>query len=148
MAHEAVILNQYAALKYLKLTMNENEALVQIDFRENYSLKYAEEIQSFHFGGSRKQVSLHTSSVIFKEGAYGDIKYKSICFFSENLKHDSVAILAHLRPVFKIIAHIKPKFKALHIVSDSPTSQYRNKVMFFIFGNLLVIFLIFLLRDT
>lgn len=39
------------------------EALIHVDFSENYSLKYATEVQSFHFGGSRQQVSLHTAVI-------------------------------------------------------------------------------------
>lgn len=137
MAHEAAILNQFSELKYLKLKLSESEVLLQIDFSENYSLKYAEEIQSFHFGGSRKQVSIHTSSLIFKESTYGNIKYRSICTFSESLQHDAIAILAHLEPVFKIIKNVKPVLRGLHFISDSPTSQYRNKLILFVFGNLL-----------
>lgn len=67
MAHEAVIKHQYAVLKYLRYNLNENEVLLHIDFNENYSLKYSEEIQSFHFGANRRQVTLHTCSLEFRE---------------------------------------------------------------------------------
>lgn len=54
MAHEAVIRSQYSALKFLKLNMTETEALLHVDFSENYSCKFGEEIQSYHLGvGSR-----------------------------------------------------------------------------------------------
>lgn len=59
--------------------MDENESILQIDFSKNYSLKHAEEIQSFHFGGSRKQVTLHTSSLLLKDTAYESPKVKSFC---------------------------------------------------------------------
>lgn len=70
MKHEAIIRNQFLALNYLKHSMDDNEALLQMDLSENYSLKHAEEIQSFHFGGSRKQVTLRTSSLLMKDNAY------------------------------------------------------------------------------
>lgn len=116
MVHEATILNQYASLKYLKHTLGENEVLLQIDFTENYSFKCGNEVQSFHFGGSSKQVSLHTCSLTFKEGAYGELKHKSFCTFSESMKHDPAAIIAHLEPVFKHIKAIKPNLRAINLV--------------------------------
>lgn len=67
-----------------------------MDFRENYSLKNAEEIQSFHLGENRKQVKLHTSSLLFKDTAYESPKVKSFCTSSEDLRHDLIAVLAHL----------------------------------------------------
>lgn len=137
MSHEAIILNQYSALKYLKSTMGEDEVLLQVDFSENYSLKYAEEIQSFHFGGSRKQITLHTSSLLFKDILYETCRHKSFCTFSENLKHDPPAVLAHLEPVFRYIKNLKPNLKVLHILSDSPSTQYRNKLVFYKLCNMI-----------
>lgn len=78
MKHEAIIRNQFSALKYLKHNMDDNEALLQMDFSENYSLKHVEEILSFQFGGSRKQVTLHTSSLLMKDNAYEPLKVKSL----------------------------------------------------------------------
>ena len=34
--------------------------MIVIDFSENYYCKYSAEIQSVHFGASKKQISLHT----------------------------------------------------------------------------------------
>lgn len=137
MRHEAVILNQFSQLKYLRNAMTENEVLVQVDFSENYCLKYSTEIQSFHFGGSRTQISLHTTSVSYKEDKYGPLKTKSFCTFSENLNHGPSAIMAHLMPVFKFLSESKPSLKAIHFLSDSPSNQYRNKLLFYVFSHLI-----------
>lgn len=126
MKHESIIRNQFSALNYLKLHMDENESILQIDFSENYSLKHAEEIQSFHFGGSRKQVTLHTSSLLLKDTDYESPKVKSFCTLSEDLRHDAVAVFTHLRPIFLFLQKEKPDLKALHFVSDSPSTQYRK----------------------
>lgn len=137
MKHEAIIKNQYAQLGCLKLYMQDDEALVHCDFSENYSLKYSEEIQSFHFGGSRQQVSLHTTSVFYKENNFDKCKTKSFCTFSENLNHGPPEILAHLEPVFKVLNSLKPNLRILHFLSDSPSNQYRNKLIFFLFSHLI-----------
>lgn len=47
-------------LRYLKENIRENEALIQVDFYEDYECKLAREIQSMHFGASKKQITLHT----------------------------------------------------------------------------------------
>lgn len=58
--HTLNITMQYSAIKELKESLTDNEVICHVDFSENYLLKYNEEIQSFHFGGSRQQISLHT----------------------------------------------------------------------------------------
>lgn len=87
MRHEAIILNQYSQLKFLKTVMKEDEALIHMDFSENYCTKFGSEIQSFHFGGSRQQISLHTSALRFKETSYAPLKTKTFCTISQNLNH-------------------------------------------------------------
>nr|CAH7719658.1 unnamed protein product [Callosobruchus chinensis] len=67
------------------------------DFSENYLVKYAEETQSFHFGGSRKQISIHTVVVYTKVG--GKTVPKSYCTLSDSLNHGPAAIWAHLIPI-------------------------------------------------
>lgn len=66
MIHVGNIKHQYKIIRKLKETLDENSVLIHVDFSENYSLKYAEEIQSVHFGGGREQVTLHTG-VIYKK---------------------------------------------------------------------------------
>lgn len=44
---------KYTTNKNLKKNLSVSEANIHVDFSENYALKYAEEVQSFHFGGSR-----------------------------------------------------------------------------------------------
>lgn len=52
----------------MKDNLKENEAIIHFDFSENYACKYSQEIQSAHFGGSKKQISLHTSVIYYKTG--------------------------------------------------------------------------------
>lgn len=54
--------HQLKFVQNLKNTLKEGEVLVVVDFSENYLCKYATEIQSVHFGASKKQVSLHTGA--------------------------------------------------------------------------------------
>ena len=54
------VFNQYEYFAKRKETMNEDECIVHVDFSENYVCGYSAEIQSVHFGGSKKQITLHT----------------------------------------------------------------------------------------
>jgi hypothetical protein len=98
--------------------LKSNECAVLVDFSENYATKYETEIQSVHFGASRKQVTLHT-------GVYytADAK-RSFCTVSENNRHDPAAIWAHLKPVLTVLKN-NTDIDTIHFISDSPSSQYR-----------------------
>ncbi|CAH0402137.1 unnamed protein product [Chilo suppressalis] len=50
--HELNKVHQYNAMQTKQQCLTEYEAIIHVDFSENYQTKYAEEIQSFHFGGS------------------------------------------------------------------------------------------------
>ncbi|CAH2100821.1 unnamed protein product [Euphydryas editha] len=123
---------QHNAIKTLKNNLSVQEAFLHVDFSENYSLKFAEEVQAFHFGGSRQQVSLHTSVAYTHNFTFGAIIPISFCTVSDCLRHDAPAIWAHLVPLIQHVIEVNPLIETLHLLSDSPSSQYRNKYMFFI----------------
>lgn len=65
--HVATITHQYQLIAELKRKLTQNEVLIHIDFSENYSYKYNEEIQAVHFGGARQQITLHTGVLYFRD---------------------------------------------------------------------------------
>lgn len=127
--HRGRAYHQYKIISELKNDLKTNEALIHMDFSENYNLKYAEEIQAFHFGGSRQQISLHTVVMYTNDG--GKLKKECYCTLSECLYHNVPGIWAHLDPILKSLLERYPMIDTLHFVSDSPATQYRNKTMFF-----------------
>lgn len=128
MIHVSNIRHQYYVVNKIKNSLTENDVLVHMDYSENYSCKYSEEIQSFHFGGSRKQITLHTVVTYFLKD--GKLAHKSFCTLSECLRHDSVAVCTHLKPIANEMKILVPKLEKVHFLSDGPTGQYRNKNMF------------------
>ncbi|KAI8442485.1 hypothetical protein MSG28_005977 [Choristoneura fumiferana] len=108
-----------------------NECAIVVDFSENFNCKYHEEIQSHHFGGSRKQVSLHTVMVyIFNP----DTKYTahSFCTISSSNCHQPAAIWAHLEPIMQWIRKEYTLVDTIHFFSDGPSTQYRQKQNFYL----------------
>lgn len=133
MKHVAAIKHQYKFIKHLKETMNETEVLFHIDFSENFSCKYREEVQSIHFGASRAQITIHTGVAYTIEGKDEKVKAFSFATLSESLRHDPQAIWAHMHPVISHFLKNNPNIKKVHFLSDSPTTQYRNKTNFLFF---------------
>ena len=131
MAHTARIIHQFKAIAALKKNITDTDMILHIDFAENYSCKYGRESQSVHFGASREQLTLHTGVLYTKNFK------KSFCTVSESLKHDSAAIIAHLMPILSKYLRKYPKVCNLHIISDSPSTQYRNKNSFFLLSTYL-----------
>ena len=138
MCHVGNIVHQFNAMSKLKSTLKPNEVIIHVDFSENYDCKYAEEIQSFHFGGSRQQVTLHTGVMYLKLSAE-DVTSFPFCTMSESLRHDAFAIWAHLKPIFQWAIQLQKNetLNIFHMLSDSPVTQYRNKTMFQIISNYL-----------
>ena len=124
------IRNQYKVLHHLKNDLKDDEVVAHIDFSENYTCKYAEEIQSMHFGGSRRLLSLHTGVLYTNEGP------TSFCSVSDCLRHDPAGIWGHMHPVLNYI-QTQQKRTVIHFISDGPTTQYRNKNNFYLWGRTL-----------
>lgn len=77
--------NQSNAIKYLKQNMTATDCIIHIDFSENYSGKYNSEVQSVHFGGSRKQFTFHTSVIYFNTNNDSETKKtQSFCTLSSS----------------------------------------------------------------
>jgi len=95
-----------------------HEAVIHVDFSENYVCHNASEIQSAHFGASNRQVTLHTG-VLYQTGSH-----TSSATVSPSLRHDPAAIWAHLQPVLLKLREIHPEVVDLHFFSDGPTSNH------------------------
>jgi hypothetical protein len=121
------MLHQFKIVRIIKSNMNSESALLHLDFSENYLFKYGTEVQGAHFGGSKAQISLHTSVLYFKnENIHTELQHKSFCTISANVRHDPTLICAHLNPLIENIKQLVPNLKSLHFLSDGPLTQYRN----------------------
>lgn len=130
--HQFNISHQYKQSTLMKNNLVDGEIFMQIDFSENYCCKYANEIQSVHFGASRQQISLHTGVYYYRCPDTQKVNSRSFCTFSENLRHDASAICAHLQKMLDLIVS-SCTIQKLHILSDGPSAQYRNRYMFYLY---------------
>jgi len=119
---------QYGAYRQLRENLRSNECLIHVDFSENYSCKYSKEIQSVHFGGSHQQATLHTG-VLYTAAELSPVTFTTI---SPSRRHDPPAIWAHLDPVLDMVRERHPDINRLHVFSDGPATQYKQKGNFYL----------------
>jgi len=127
------ICHQFKQYQLLRAEMSCNEALVHIDFAENYVAKLSSAIQSAHFGASQHQITLHT--LVSYTGP--NSKVQTFCSVSHSLQHGQAAIWTHLLPELDDLLLTNPGIDSIHFFSDGPTARYHQKFNFFIFANVL-----------
>lgn len=89
--------------------MKDTEAVVHADFSENFACKFNQEIQSFHFGGSRNQVTLHTG-ILYVPGK-NPLPFSSVSPYKD---HGPPAIWAHLKPILDYVRTNHPQISTVH----------------------------------
>lgn len=127
--------HQYKAFEELRKNLKPGEIYAVVDFSENFACKHATEIQSVHFGASKKQISLHTGTFFYKKEEKKCIECVLFGTVSECLRHDAAAIWAHLQPVFELMKTYVPEINTIHFQSNGPSTQYKNKSNFFLMSH-------------
>ena len=115
---------QYEAVRTLKQVLPPNHVMVQMDYAENWATSFMEEIQSAFFG--KDQLTLHPM-VTYRKDEEGNLLTKSYVGVSMATSHAFPTTLAFLDQLVEEIKEEVPDISHLHIVTDSPTSQYRNR---------------------
>lgn len=118
--------NQAQYNKHIKKNLNSETVVLHSDFSENYATKCHTEIQALHYGGSRTLLTLHTNAYYILDR--DKVNLYKICTISEDVRHTSPAVFAHLEPIFQKFK--EAAIKVLQIFTDGPTTQYRNKTSF------------------
>ena len=95
---------------------DESFAMVQVDFSENYTCMFQDEIQSAHW--KKGQVSLFTVAL----WCDGELHPKVIA--SNNLDHGKDTIIAYID---HLLDSLPATVKTISIWSDGPSSQFKNR---------------------
>ena len=122
---------QHRVVRELREGMSEAEVTIQMDFAENWPVSYPESPQSVYY--SKEPVTLHPAVIHYKvkesDGTV-KVKHKSLALVTDDRKHDTGAILAFMGYLSKFVQDELPNVSTIHYVSDSPSSQYRNRGIF------------------
>lgn len=120
--HSFITKSQAQYLKYLKSNLDQNTAIILLDFSENYSFVIQDEAQGYHW--SRNYCTLHP--VIIYTYDSGNIKASSLCVLSDDLEHDVSFVYATQNVITSYIKITFPNVKKLHYYSDGCAAQYKN----------------------
>ena len=120
---------QYAEIRRLKQVIPSKHAICQMDFAENYTCANADEVQSAYF--DKGMVTLHPVVLYFRCTDDAELTHKSFVFVSDETAHNAATVYAFLQELIPKIKDQVPGVEVIHYITDSPTSQYRNKSIFY-----------------
>ena len=100
---------------------NSTVATIQIDWSENAKMTQAREEKKAYYEDC--QVSVHAMHQWTSEGN------QSVASLSDHTRHQVAAVMVSVKPVLESL--VKNGKVKINIVSDLPTSQYRNKKIFY-----------------
>ncbi|CAC5390838.1 unnamed protein product [Mytilus coruscus] len=126
--HVEMVTNQYEELRKLKENLPNGHVLAQLDFAEDYTCTTYDEVQSAYW--NKTMVTIHPIVVYFRNIENGKIEHKSFAMISDELSHTAAAVLAFLRSLLSKLHELVPNMSCVHYISDSQTSQYRNRYIF------------------
>ncbi|KAF2897531.1 hypothetical protein ILUMI_08646, partial [Ignelater luminosus] len=75
--------------------------------------------------------------VTYHKPVDSSVQSTSFCTLSESLLHDPSLICAHLLPLIYETRMTVPSLRNVHSLTDGPTTQYRNKKMFYFLAKFL-----------
>ena len=113
-------------MRKLRENLAEGYIVVWMDFAENYICSSMDEVQSAYWNAN--MVTLHTQVVYFP--ASHNKNHMSVVGISEVIAHNATSVNAMIKKLLSIIKDEYPGTHTIHYLTDSPTSQYRNKTIF------------------
>ena len=121
-SHHFIAKHQSKYLSDLKENLKPEEAIVILDFAENYSFVIQDAAQGFHWDNS--QATLHPFVAYYKNE--DQLEHISMCVISDCLKHDTITVHSFLQVVLPYLKDCHPVIKHIHYFSDGAASQYKN----------------------
>ena len=124
--HVSRVQTQYKQIRKLRENLPDNEVLLWMDFAENYNCTSVEEVQSAYWNS--QMISLHTMVTYFPKNHQKQVQ--SYVAMSDNLNHNATVVYCILRQIVPLLKLEFPALRKIHYLTDSPSSQYRNKTIF------------------
>lgn len=120
--HSFISKQQSQFFKNKKESLNDGEALVILDFSENYKYVVQDASQAFHFNNDQCTVF----PVVYYYKVNHEIKHNSILFLSDSTRHDTAAVYTIQK---MLIPHIKKSLDVNKIIyfSDGAKQHFKNK---------------------
>ena len=121
-SHHFIAKSQSAYLSKQKEDLAPYEAIVLLDFAENYSIIVQDEVQGHHW--TNTQATLHPFVVYYRDAE--GVKSLSTCMISDCLKHDVLAVHCFISKMASHVKSVLPAVQKLIYFSDGAASQFKN----------------------
>ena len=108
--------------KQLAKQEESNECVLQMDFAENFTATFQDEIQSGHWW--QRQVTLYTVMIWHCEST------KSILIVSDVREHEKRAVVSYTAAILNKIVTEMPEVATVKVWTDGPSSQFKSKYIF------------------
>ena len=129
--HVDRVQTQFLEIRNLKMILPENHVICQMDYAENYLCSHHDEIQSAYF--DKTPVTLHPMVVYYC--VQEELLHQSYVMVSDVTSHAAGTVFSFLHGLIPQIKELLPAVDTIHYVTDSPTSQYRNKHIFYLISS-------------
>jgi hypothetical protein len=118
--------HQFQEMRKLRKDLPTGHALGWMDFAENFNCTSVEQPQNAYWNNT--SVTLHTMVVYLPDGE----EHHSFVAVSDEMSHGPATVYAIIRKLVPYVKSIYSRLTDIHYLTDSPTSQYRNKTIFLI----------------
>lgn len=116
---------QSKSFKEARENVQPDEAVIQIDYAENYGCKHQNEVQAAHW--TSVYVSIFTAVVWYKDEKNLAVK-KSFALVSDYAQHEKYSVHVSLQLLLgEVKFSLVPDLKKVHIYSDGAASQFKQR---------------------
>lgn len=129
--HSFKVNAQHSYFTSLQQTLKPNEALVVIDFSEQYQCIIQRQHQSYKF--CAEEVTLHVSCIWYVDSENGTITTKFHIVVSDLKTHDATTVNLFQGPLLDYVASLSSQINHVIYGTDGAPGHYKNK---FAFANL------------
>ena len=130
--HVYRVRHQYEESVKIKQNLPKNEIIVQMNFAENYSSKGVDDIQSAWWNWT--SVTLHPVVLYYKDDNE-ELKHQSTMIVSNEMGRNSSVVETFLDVIGPKMKKYVPNIHKVHFYTYTPTSQYRNEIIFHAVAN-------------
>ena len=121
-SHSFIAKCQAKYLKSRKESLHNTEAIILLDFAENYQFVIQDEIQSFHW--NKDYCTVHPAVLYLKQDE--ELIEKSFCVLSNDVVHDTAFVWMLQKQLMQYITENIPHIKFVEYFSDGCAGQYKN----------------------
>ena len=122
--HAFISSQQSEYYKTSKASIKSDEAIVNLDFAENYAFIVQHAPPGFHWNNN--QATVFVTFIYYKMSDSSETKGKGFVVISDNLAHDTVAVYTYQQLLIKYVKEHFPEVKKLHYFSDGAPQQFKN----------------------